>query len=46
MQDQDFWTANLSAFSSFHRAVSVVAAWVIVGGLAFGALATASGLVG
>jgi hypothetical protein len=45
MQDQDFWTASLSAFSPFHRAVSVVAAWVVAGGLLFGALATATGLV-
>ena len=45
MQDQDFWTANLSAFSPFHRAVSVVAAWVVVGGLLFGVLATAGGLI-
>jgi hypothetical protein len=45
MQDQVFWTADLSAFSSFHRAVSTVAAWVVGGGLLFGALATAGGFV-
>jgi hypothetical protein len=45
MQDQVFWTADLSAFSPFQRAVSVVAAWVVVGGLVFGAVATAGGFV-
>lgn len=45
MQDQVFWTANLSAFSPFHRAISVIAAFVVAGGLLFGVLATASGVV-
>lgn len=45
MHDQFFWTADVSAFSPFQRAVSAVAAWVVVSGLLFGAFATAGGLI-
>jgi hypothetical protein len=45
MHDQIFWSADVSAFSPFQRATSLIASVLLVGGILLALVATAGGIV-
>lgn len=44
MHDQIFWTADRDVFSSFQRVSSAIVSVLLVAGIVFGVIATASGI--